>query len=827
LAGLAAVFALAATAAITGSPAASAGARPTSTARESGSPAVHAPTRATLNRSLKPADSGHQAKAGFGSALVGSAPVGNGPSFLAMDPATHTIYVANGYNDNGPNAGGDTVSVIDARRCNAQDVSRCKGPWPTITVGNRTLSDLPGGIAIDVKTDTVYVANVGANTVSVFNGATCNATITSGCGQTPAEVPVGLQPLTLTADPANHTVYVTNYGAPALGGSPGNSTTVSMIDSATCNATDLAACPATQPPTVNVRAAPDDVTVNQATHTVYVTTIGTHNGWAVFDADTCNATMQSGCATIGRLHGDLTGPNAAEIDTANDTLYSANYDNTISAFDLRHCNASDLTGCATQKPGTVTPFSEPPGVDHALYVAVDAPLHSVYVSYQKDDSLIVVDTNACNGSHLAGCATLRPPTIHPGTSPESVILDSQTQTLYTANEVDNDISVIDASHCNAQTTAGCRHPAPAMSIAGPGAGAADPAVHTAYLTSGASAVAMIDTANCNVSHLSGCAATPPTVTVGTGPDAVAVDRQTHTVYVASSGAGSSGTVSVINAATCNATSTAGCGDLATLQVPGGNPDGIAVNAATGTLYVATLTSSGPNLISVFNAATCNATHTTGCGQAPAVLSIGDSGGAQYGSALGLAVDHATNTIYATNVVTNTNPYGGDSVYVFNGATCNGANHTGCSQTPATINAGFNPFGIAVNQATDTIYTANIADGEHPGTVSVINGATCNGTHHTGCGQTPATAAAGFGAIAVAIDPATDTIYVANIEDTSVSVINGNTCNGTHHSGCGQTPANAAVGNYPLAIALDPAACTGYISNGDSTVSVIKLTHPRR
>ena len=96
---------------------------------------------------------------GFGSALRGSAPVGNGPSLLAVDPATHTIYVANGNNDNGPNAGGDTVSVIDSRRCNAKDVSRCKGPWPTITVGNRMNNDLASGVAVDEKTDTVYVTN--------------------------------------------------------------------------------------------------------------------------------------------------------------------------------------------------------------------------------------------------------------------------------------------------------------------------------------------------------------------------------------------------------------------------------------------------------------------------------------------------------------------------------------------------------------------------------------------------------------------------------------------------------------------------------------------
>ena len=42
----------------------------------------------------------------LGSALVGSAPAGTGPSAVALDPATHTIYVANGYNANGPDAGG-------------------------------------------------------------------------------------------------------------------------------------------------------------------------------------------------------------------------------------------------------------------------------------------------------------------------------------------------------------------------------------------------------------------------------------------------------------------------------------------------------------------------------------------------------------------------------------------------------------------------------------------------------------------------------------------------------------------------------------------------
>ena len=757
---------------------------------------------------------------GFGSALVGSAPTGNGPSLLAVNPATRTIYVSNGENNNGPSAGGDTVSVIDARHCNAHDVSRCKGPWPTITVGNRTLSDLPSGIAIDRKTDTVYVTNVGDNTVSVINGATCNAENTHGCTQTPAEVPVGPGPLAITADPANHTLYVANVG----NGNSGGGTTVSMIDSATCNARNLGNCPKTTRPTVNVGADPITVAVNQATHTVYVTTISTthraRNGWAVFNANTCNATVQTGCGKIGRLIGNPAGPNDGRVDPANDTLYTADFTNTISAFDLRHCWAGDLAGCATDTPGVVTPFPDPPFSETDLNVAVDQPLRSVYVTYAKDALLVIVDTSVCNGRHLSGCATLRPPTIHSGAFPQGVVLDRHTQTLYTANTVDNGISVIDASRCNAHTTSGCRHPAPAIAVPGYGALEADPAVRTTYVTAGTHSVSMINTQACNTHHLTGCGQTPAQATVGTYPDGIAADPGTHTIYIANHGSGATGTVSVLNATTCNATDQAGCTHLPALQVPGGNPDGIVADPATGTIYVTTVTAHGPNLIAVFNGATCNASDTAGCGQKPALLRAGHS--ATGGSDLSAAVNDRTDTLYVTNV-----QYAAQdahTVYVFNAATCNATDHTGCGQAPATITVGDDPRGMAVNPATDTIYVANHAEGDFRATVSVINGATCNGTDHAGCGQTPATTPAGFGAIFTAVDTATHQVYVTDLHDTSVSVINGATCNATIHAGCSQTPAEDAVGNYPYGIAVDAAVGTAYVSNLDNTVSVIPLSH---
>ena len=66
--------------------------------------------------------------------------------------------------------------------------------------------------------------------------------------------------------------------------------------------------------------------------------------------------------------------------------------------------------------------------------------------------------------------------------------------------------------------------------------------------------------------------------------------------------------------------------------------------------------------------------------------------------------------------------------------------------------------------------------------------------------------------------------MTNDEDTSVSIIDGNTCNASNTAGCAETPPKVAVGNYPHAIAIDPNVDSAYITNFDYTVSVIPLTH---
>jgi hypothetical protein len=173
------------------------------------------------------------------------------------------------------------------------------------------------------------------------------------------------------------------------------------------------------------------------------------------------------------------------------------------------------------------------------------------------------------------------------------------------------------------------------------------------------------------------------------------------------------------------------------------------------------------------------------------------------------------------------PFVGKTVYVIDGATCDAADTTGCGAAPATVTlpstvpAEANPVGIAVVEATNTVYTANLFDGEYAGAVSVIDGATCNGQDTSGCDQTPATAPAGFGTSDIAADPATHDAYAANIQDTSVTTIDGDRCRGTRTTGCDRTITRPIVGDYPRAIGLAPAVRTAYIADWQG-VSILRL-----
>jgi YVTN family beta-propeller protein len=147
-------------------------------------------------------------------------------------------------------------------------------------------------VGIDDATHTLYMTDSSSDTVSVINAATCNAKVTTGCGQTPATLTVGQGPTGVAVDPTTNTIYITNSG---LGGNgvDGSGHTVSVIDGVTCNAGDTAGC-GEIPATVAVGRWPFFTTLDAANHTVYVSN-ALDNNVSMIDAATCNARVRSGC----------------------------------------------------------------------------------------------------------------------------------------------------------------------------------------------------------------------------------------------------------------------------------------------------------------------------------------------------------------------------------------------------------------------------------------------------------------------------------------------------------------------------------------------------
>jgi YVTN family beta-propeller protein len=737
--------------------------------------------------------------------VLAAAPVGTGPAFAAENYRTHTLYV--------PDSGDGTVSVVNLTACSALNVSGCAHKSPVIRVGKTPL-----GIAVDQATNTVYVANADDNTVSVIDGATCDASDTSGCGQRPATVAVGA-----FVDPVTNTVFVTNQGA-----RPG---TVSVIDGSSCNGSHSQGCAHQPLATVTVGGGPSGIAVNPVTGTVYVANTGQTphnqpvrhgNTLSLIDAAACHAGDTSGCKAIGTVPAGV-GPAGVAVDTATNSVYVTDtqdggpfHEGTVAVINGATCDARHPSGCAAQKPPQVTVGSDPSGV------AVDHRTRSVLITNSLDDTVSVLSAAACNGTHHSGC-TRRPPTIAVGGAPAWATIDAARRTIYVADSVSNNIAVLSDLTCTAQAPVGCRHPAQTVPAGRfPFAAAADQDYHTVYVGDTNAfnppfTVSMIDTTACNATDHQGCALPPRTLPGDGLPLSIATNPRTNTVYVAGSGP-----LQVIGAATCNARTTTGCHHTA--EVPAGGY-AVAVDPSTDTIYAANAHRNGSGYISVINGRHCHGADTSGCAAqtaaTTATVRVGHSPGR-------LAADPANHTLYVTNI-------GDHTVSVIDTRHCHAGDTSRCaSQTPPVVSVPTasrlgGPFAIIVDHATSTAYVTDNGFPFTPGAMSLINTRHCHAGDTSGCAsQTPATIPLPTGgAISVHIDSAANTVYVANNNDSSVSVIDGRRCNASNRSHC-RPIRKIQVGSNPNDLTIDAQNDTVYVPNfydNDASVFPTSKTPP--
>ena len=299
------------------------------------------------------------AAAGLSYSVTGTVAVGSNPFGVGADPSTDLVYVAN--------EGANTVSVIDGTTNTVT---------ATVAVGNG-----PDGVGVDPSTDTIYVADGGGG-VSVIDGATNTVTATIG---------VGLFPQAVAVDPVTDTVYVTNS----------SSGTLSVIDGATNTVTA----------TVGGLDTPLGVAVNPSTDTVYAA-----------DSDSGSVTVIDGATNTVTKTIAITSffVAAVAVNPSTDTVYAVNANNnTVAVID-----GATNTVTATIGVGTQLLFG--------FGIGVDPSADTVYVANNQDNTVSVID----------GATNTVTATIGVGSEPVGVGVDPSTHVAYVANANGNTVSVI-------------------------------------------------------------------------------------------------------------------------------------------------------------------------------------------------------------------------------------------------------------------------------------------------------------------------------------------------------------------------------------------------
>jgi YVTN family beta-propeller protein len=323
-----------------------------------------------------------------------------------------------------------------------------------------------------------------------------------------------------------------------------------------------------------------------------------------------------------------------------------------------------------------------------------------------------------------------------------------------------------------------------------------------------------------VSVIDGHTGSTTPVPAGLEPIALAVNQVTNKIYVANRGnwlSNRPGSVTVIDGAT-NST--------ATVNVPPSTfPAAVAVNPETNKIYVVDLRAN----VMVIDGATNNTTTLTlrdafSVHVAVAVNPVTDKIYVASANSQSLSViDGATNAVTSVPIVTSADPEGhiaiavntvtnriyvaSDAVTVIDGET----NSTTRVIDPNAIGAG----GVAVNPVTNKIYVAN--GGDYPktnhGNVTVIDGVT-NRT-------TTITDPTALAPLSIAVNVVSNRIYVTN---GNSSALNGNggvtVIDGVSDSFATVVDPKAKT-DEPAAIAVDPATDKIYVANAISdNVTVI-------
>ena len=298
-------------------------------------------------------------------------------STMALDAITHTLYVGDAHDG--------LVSMINTATCNAINTSGCSQTPTTMANGD--------AITLDPSTHTIYATDIDGHLISVFSNTNCNSTDQSNCAQfTSFAVPYS--PDISAMDSASHTLYV------PMSGTEGTLGFVWLFDVSACNATVRSGCGFGSPHLVNVGSLPIQVLINSTTRTAYIESQES-SSISVLNTATCNAQNQSGCPRVAPALATGINPTINMVmNSQTHTLYSQSEDsNSLWVFDTHKCNAMHTSGC--------TPFAPTTTVGAGPIEAEENSVkRTLYATNQADNTASVIDTTVCNQHHLT--AVIRP-----------------------------------------------------------------------------------------------------------------------------------------------------------------------------------------------------------------------------------------------------------------------------------------------------------------------------------------------------------------------------------------------------------------------------------
>ena len=544
-----------------------------------------------------------------------------GPDGIDVDVATDTVYVANA----GGDASGHTVWVIDGAGCNGTTGRGCGRRPPSIAVGAN-----PFTITVDQRTDTIYVPSDNDGTVSVINGARCNATVSSGCHRRARTVATGAGAAQVLTDPSRHTAFTVNQG----------DDTISEFSTVTCNGHRQSGCPTrarNEQATFNPPSGfnPNGFALVPRVGTAYLVNAGGEPFLAAVSITRSNALNTSGCrGEAPSVAADGVFP---DLDPATQTIYAANGDRPgIQVLNARTCGVGGQ--CA---PVATIPFAHP----EANLGAIDPLTHTLYAADTNADYVSAIDIQHCNAHDTSGCSASAPK-VKVGSGPSVPQLDQATRTLYVpeGKNHSDQIAVVNAATCNAQNASGCGQP-PAVVHVGLNTYviAVSQATNTVYAAVlgpdfNGNTVWVIDGATCNATDRAGCSHIVEKTKVGSEPTDVKVNEATHTLYVPNNGNGDvPGTVSVIDVAKCNGTVTTGCSTAWPVVSTGRSPVTAAIDPQSNRIFVADFSSAA---VSVIDGSRCDAADARGCSAPARLQAVGSEPG-------NLIVDHPIGRVYVT------------------------------------------------------------------------------------------------------------------------------------------------------------------------------------